>query len=156
MSEPLLHPRPVTLVDELAHLRRIVADMGELVDAAITQATTGLAARDVSLRARVIAHDPPVNARQRDLREPPCTPMADQRPHPATPPRPTAPPNPCSLAHGFAAMGIALPGALAAKLVFPQRKVIAVNGDGGFLMNAQELETARRMKTAFPTVVWKD
>ncbi len=69
---------------------------------------------------------------------------------------PTAQPNTCIIANGFAAMGIALPGAIAAKLVFPARKVIAVNGDGGFLMNCQELETARRMKTAFPTVVWKD
>jgi acetolactate synthase I/II/III large subunit len=69
---------------------------------------------------------------------------------------PAAQPNTCIIANGFAAMGIALPGAIAAKLVFPQRKVIAVNGDGGFLMNSQELETAKRMKTAFPTVVWKD
>ncbi len=69
---------------------------------------------------------------------------------------PTAQPNTCIIANGFAAMGIALPGAIAAKLVFPERKVIAVNGDGGFLMNCQELETAKRMKTAFPTVVWKD
>ncbi len=69
---------------------------------------------------------------------------------------PTAQPNTCIIANGFAAMGIALPGAIAAKLVFPERKVIAVNGDGGFMMNCQELETARRMKTAFPTVVWKD
>jgi len=69
---------------------------------------------------------------------------------------PTAQPNTCIIANGFAAMGIALPGAIAAKLVFPERRVIAVNGDGGFMMNCQELETARRMKTAFPTVVWKD
>ncbi len=69
---------------------------------------------------------------------------------------PTAQPNTCIIANGFAAMGIALPGAIAAKLVFPHRKVVAVNGDGGFMMNCQELETARRMKTAFPTVVWKD
>ena len=69
---------------------------------------------------------------------------------------PTAQPNTCIIANGFAAMGIALPGAIAAKLVFPERKVVAVNGDGGFLMNAQELETAKRMRTAFVTVVWKD
>ena len=43
--------------------------MGELVDAAITQATTGLAERDVSLCARVIADDALVNDRQRELRE---------------------------------------------------------------------------------------
>jgi acetolactate synthase-1/2/3 large subunit len=39
-------------------------------------------------------------------------------------------------------MGIAIPGALAAKLVHPNRKVVAVTGDGGFMMNCQELETA--------------
>ena len=39
-------------------------------------------------------------------------------------------------------MGIALPTAIAAKLVHPERKVVTVNGDGGFLMNVQELETA--------------
>jgi len=47
-------PVPATLAEELGHLRRIVADMGELVDAAITQATSGLAERDVSLCGRVI------------------------------------------------------------------------------------------------------
>jgi phosphate transport system protein len=69
MSEPLLHPSQLSLSDELTHLRRIVADMGELVDAAITQATSGLAERDVSLCARVIADDALVNDRQRELRE---------------------------------------------------------------------------------------
>ena len=69
MSEPLLHPNHPTLGAELTHLRRIVADMGELVDAAITQATSGLAERDVSLCARVIADDALVNDRQRELRE---------------------------------------------------------------------------------------
>ena len=69
MSEPLLHPNQLLLSDELTHLRRIVADMGELVDTAITQATSGLAERDVSLCARVIADDALVNDRQRELRE---------------------------------------------------------------------------------------
>jgi acetolactate synthase-1/2/3 large subunit len=41
-------------------------------------------------------------------------------------------------------MGIALPTAIAAKLVHPERHVVTVNGDGGFLMNVQELETAVR------------
>ena len=45
-------------------------------------------------------------------------------------------------------MGIALPTAIAAKLVHPDRKVVTVNGDGGFLMNVQELETAVRLRTA--------
>src|SRR5918998_443665 len=53
------------------------------------------------------------------------------------------------IANGLAGMGIALPTAIAAKLVHPERKVVTVNGDGGFLMNVQELETASR--TSAPT-----
>jgi acetolactate synthase-1/2/3 large subunit len=53
-------------------------------------------------------------------------------------------------------MGFALPSAIAAKLVQPQRRVVAVSGDGGFLMNAQELETAMRLRTAVVNVVWED
>jgi acetolactate synthase I/II/III large subunit len=48
------------------------------------------------------------------------------------------------------------PPAIAAKLVHRNRKIIAVNGDGGFLMNCQELETAVRLKTSFVTVVWEN
>jgi acetolactate synthase-1/2/3 large subunit len=53
-------------------------------------------------------------------------------------------------------MGIALPGAIAAKLVHPDRKVVALCGDGGFLMNSQELETARRIKANVTVLVWRD
>ncbi len=53
-------------------------------------------------------------------------------------------------------MGIAIPGALAAKLVYPDRKVVAVTGDGGFMMNCQELETALRVGTAFVTLIFND
>jgi acetolactate synthase I/II/III large subunit len=53
-------------------------------------------------------------------------------------------------------MGFAIPAAIAAKLVDPQRNVVAVNGDGGFLMNCQELETAMRLKTPFVSVVWEN
>jgi len=56
-------------------------------------------------------------------------------------------PNTCLISNGFAAMGIAIPGALAAKLVYPERKVVAATGDGGFMMNCQELETALRVGT---------
>jgi acetolactate synthase I/II/III large subunit len=69
---------------------------------------------------------------------------------------PTTRPNTVIIANGFASMGIALPGAIAAKLVFPARKVIAVAGDGGFLMNVQELETAKRLGVAFVMVVLVD
>ncbi len=65
-------------------------------------------------------------------------------------------PNTCIISNGFAAMGIAIPGALAAKLVYPQRKVVAVTGDGGFMMNMQELETALRAKTPFVTIIFND
>jgi acetolactate synthase-1/2/3 large subunit len=65
-------------------------------------------------------------------------------------------PNTVIISNGFAAMGISLPGAIAAKLVHPDRRVVALCGDGGFLMNAQELETARRIGANITVVVWRD
>lgn len=65
-------------------------------------------------------------------------------------------PNTCLISNGFASMGIAIPGGIAAKLVNPSRKVIAATGDGGFMMNCQELETALRLGTAFVTVIFND
>jgi acetolactate synthase-1/2/3 large subunit len=49
-----------------------------------------------------------------------------------------------------------VPGAIAAKLVHPDRKVVALCGDGGFLMNSQELETAKRIGANITVVVWRD
>jgi len=65
-------------------------------------------------------------------------------------------PNTCIISNGFAAMGIAVPGAIAAKLAYPNRKVIAVTGDAGFMMNSQEIETAMRMKTPIVILIWND
>ena len=65
-------------------------------------------------------------------------------------------PNTVIISNGFAAMGISLPGAIAAKLVHPDRKVVALCGDGGFLMNSQELETAKRIGANVTVVVWRD
>ena len=65
-------------------------------------------------------------------------------------------PNTVLIANGLAGMGFALPAAIAAKLVYPQRNVVTVNGDGGFLMNCQELETAVRLKTAIVNVIWEN
>ena len=65
-------------------------------------------------------------------------------------------PNTVLIANGLAGMGFAVPAAIAAKLVHPDRKVVAVSGDGGFLMNAQELETAMRLGAAFVNVVWEN
>jgi acetolactate synthase-1/2/3 large subunit len=64
--------------------------------------------------------------------------------------------NTCLISNGLATMGSALPGAIAAKLACPERKVLAVMGDGGFLMNSQELETAVREKIPFVALVWED
>jgi acetolactate synthase-1/2/3 large subunit len=69
---------------------------------------------------------------------------------------PACEPNTVMIANGLAGMGFALPSAIACKLVHPQRRVVAVCGDGGVLMNFQELETATRLRTAFVTVVWQD
>ncbi len=69
---------------------------------------------------------------------------------------PAARPNTVVIPNGLASMGLAVPGAVAAKLVHPDRKVVAVTGDGGFLMNSQELETAKRVGTAFVVVVLVD
>jgi acetolactate synthase-1/2/3 large subunit len=60
------------------------------------------------------------------------------------------------IANGLAGMGIALPTAIAAKLVHPDRHVVTVNGDGGFLMNVQELETAVRLRTPVVNVIWEN
>lgn len=65
-------------------------------------------------------------------------------------------PNTCIISNGFATMGIALPGAIAAKLVYPEKNVLAICGDGGFMMNMQELETAKRIHTPFVTLIMND
>lgn len=65
-------------------------------------------------------------------------------------------PNTCIISNGFASMGIALPGAIAARLAFPNRRVVAATGDAGFLMNVQELETAVRLGVQLIVLVWND
>ena len=61
---------------------------------------------------------------------------------------PTYEPNTCLISNGLATMAFALPGAIAAKLVHPERRVLAVMGDGAFLMSVAELETAVRERVA--------
>jgi acetolactate synthase-1/2/3 large subunit len=60
------------------------------------------------------------------------------------------------LSNGFASMGFSLPTAMVAKLLYPGRKVVALTGDGGFLMNLQDLETAVRMKLGMAIVIFND
>jgi acetolactate synthase-1/2/3 large subunit len=65
-------------------------------------------------------------------------------------------PNTCIISNGLAAMGIGVPGAVAAKLALPERKVVAVTGDAGFLMNSQEIETALRVNAPIVILIWND
>ena len=65
-------------------------------------------------------------------------------------------PNTCIISNGFASMGIAVPGAIGAKLAYPERKVVAVTGDAGFMMNCQEIETAIRLGLSIVILIWND
>lgn len=65
-------------------------------------------------------------------------------------------PNSCLISNGLASMGIALPGAIAAALQNQNRRIVAAMGDGGFLMNSQELETAKRLNVAFTVLIFND
>jgi acetolactate synthase-1/2/3 large subunit len=65
-------------------------------------------------------------------------------------------PNTCLISNGFCSMGFALPGAIGAKIAHPDRNVLAICGDAGFLMNVQDLETAARLNIPITIMVWCD
>lgn len=65
-------------------------------------------------------------------------------------------PNTCLIPNGFCSMGFALPGAIAAGIVFPDRQILGIAGDAGFLMNVQEMETAKRIGSNITMMVWED
>ena len=65
-------------------------------------------------------------------------------------------PNTCLIPNGFCSMGFALPGAIAAGIVHPERRVLAIAGDAGFMMNVQEMETATRIGSNIVVLVWAD
>lgn len=65
-------------------------------------------------------------------------------------------PNGCLIPNGFCSMGFALPGAIAASLVDPERKILGISGDAGFLMNVQEMETAARLDCNLTMMIWED
>lgn len=65
-------------------------------------------------------------------------------------------PNTCLISNGFAAMGIGVPGAIAAKLVHPDRRILVITGDAGFMMNSQEIETALRLNLPIVIMIWND
>ncbi|MFK8028835.1 MAG: acetolactate synthase large subunit [Gammaproteobacteria bacterium] len=65
-------------------------------------------------------------------------------------------PNTCLIPNGFCSMGFALPGAIAASIVEPDRRILGIAGDAGFLMNVQEMETAIRLNSNIVMMVWED
>jgi acetolactate synthase I/II/III large subunit len=69
---------------------------------------------------------------------------------------PTYKPNTCLISNGLSTMAFALPGAIAVKLAYPERKVLAAAGDGGFLMLGSELETAVREHVPIVVLIWED
>jgi acetolactate synthase I/II/III large subunit len=69
---------------------------------------------------------------------------------------PTYEANTCLISNGLSTMSFALPGALGVKLARPDSKVLAVVGDGAFLMNAQEIETAVREQIPLVVLIWED
>jgi len=69
---------------------------------------------------------------------------------------PTYERNTCLVSNGLSTMGFALPGALGVKLARPESKVLAVVGDGAFLMNSQEIETAVRERIPLVVLIWED
>lgn len=65
-------------------------------------------------------------------------------------------PNTCLIPNGFCSMGFALPGAVAAALLYPDKHILSICGDAGFLMNVQEMETAKRLGCNMTVMVWED
>ncbi|HEX7064258.1 MAG TPA: acetolactate synthase large subunit [Bacillales bacterium] len=65
-------------------------------------------------------------------------------------------PNTCLISNGLASMGYALPGAIAAKMVDPDKNVVAVVGDGAYQMTGMELETAVRLELPIVILLWRD
>lgn len=69
---------------------------------------------------------------------------------------PTYAPLSCIISNGLSTMAFSLPGAIGAKLARPERKILAAMGDGSFMMNSQEIETAVREKIPLKVLIWED
>jgi acetolactate synthase-1/2/3 large subunit len=69
---------------------------------------------------------------------------------------PTYEPNTCLISNGLSTMAWTLPGAIGAKIARPEAKVLVATGDGAFMMNSQEIETALRERIPFVVLVWVD
>ena len=149
------------------HYQPSIELVGEL-DESLTALATGIKARAerprrerrpvASLSSHAIAPPPLVVSGLREVLGPDDVVICDVGAHKVWLSRhfATSIPNTVVISNGLASMGIALPGAIAAKLVRPDRRVVAFTGDGGFLMNVQELETAKRLGVAIVVVVLVD
>jgi acetolactate synthase-1/2/3 large subunit len=69
---------------------------------------------------------------------------------------PTYEPNTCLMSNGLSTMAWTVPGAIGAKIARPDAKVLVATGDGAFLMNSQEIETALRLGVPFVILIWVD
>jgi acetolactate synthase I/II/III large subunit len=69
---------------------------------------------------------------------------------------PTYAPNTCLISNGLSTMAWTVPGAIGAKIARPEAKVLVATGDGSFLMNSQEIETALRMQLPIVILIWVD
>jgi acetolactate synthase-1/2/3 large subunit len=69
---------------------------------------------------------------------------------------PTYAPNTCLISNGLSTMAWTVPGAVGAKIARPEAKVLVATGDGSFLMNSQEIETALRMRLPVVILIWVD
>lgn len=69
---------------------------------------------------------------------------------------PTYEPNTCLISNGLSTMAWTVPGAIAAKIARPDAKILVATGDGAFMMNSQEIETALRLKTPIVILIWDD
>ena len=65
-------------------------------------------------------------------------------------------PNTCIIPNGFCSMGYALPALISASLINEEKRIFSICGDAGFLMNLQEMETAKRLNSNFVLIVWED
>ena len=65
-------------------------------------------------------------------------------------------PKKCIIPNGYSAMGFALPGAISAGIVDKKNRIYSISGDGGFLMNSQEMETAKRLSVNIISIIWED
>jgi acetolactate synthase-1/2/3 large subunit len=69
---------------------------------------------------------------------------------------PTYEPNTCLISNGLSTMAWTLPGAIAAKIARPEARVLVATGDGAFMMNSQEIETALRERIPIVVLIWVD